>query len=220
MKKLSMLFALSCLPFAALAQGQQGPQGSQDPSRDPATLKLRNTHYYVVLEKLYAEEPKDAALLDMKGQVLAQVSKRFKAHSDIEGTARLIDGRVLNYAGVINKEIRWLVTQAPFGLGVRNCELEPFRTVAIDPKVVPLGTLIKIHETVGMKLPDGQVHDGYWHAYDVGGAIKKDRIDLFVGDGDRGDVLRAHKIRSLQALTIEIVSPPPPDSCVHPKRAI
>jgi 3D (Asp-Asp-Asp) domain-containing protein len=181
-------------------------------------IRLRNTHYYVVLESLYASKPKDAMILDMKGHLIAEVSKAFKAAADIEGTARLIDGRIINFAGVKRREIRWAVVSAPFGLGVRKCELEPFRVVAIDPKVIPLGSLIRIQETIGMKLPGGEIHDGYWYAYDIGGAIKKDRIDLFVGDGDRGDILRAHKIRSLMPLTVEIVSPPPPDSCVYKKR--
>lgn len=180
-------------------------------------IKLRNTHYYVVLESLYAAKPKDTVMLDMKDNVIAEVSKAFKAAADIEGTARMIDGRVLNFAGIKNKEIRWVAVTAPFGLGVKQCELVPFHAVAIDPKVIPLGSLLKIQETVGMKLPDGQIHDGYWYAYDIGGAIKNDRIDLFVGDGDRGDILRAHKIRNLQPVTVEIISPPPPDSCVYKK---
>lgn len=181
-------------------------------------IRLRNTHYYVVLESLYVSKPKDASVLDMKGNVIAEVSKEFKDAADIEGTARLIDGRIINFAGVKRKEIRWTVVTAPYGLGVRKCELEPFRVVAIDPKVIPLGSLIRIQETIGMQLPDGELHDGYWYAYDIGGAIKKDRIDLFVGDGDRGDILRAHKIRNLMPLTVEIISPPPPDSCVYKKR--
>lgn len=181
----------------------------------PDEIILRNTHYYVALERDYPLEPKDAQIRDMKGNILAEVSTIFKRAVDIEGTGRLLDGRIINYAGRVEKEVRYLVTRAPFGLGVGTCRLVPFHTAAVDPKVVPLGSVLFIRETVGMVLPGGEIHDGIWRAEDVGGAIKADRIDLFVGDGDQGAVLRRAGIRSLMPLTIEIVELPAADSCVH-----
>jgi 3D (Asp-Asp-Asp) domain-containing protein len=55
------------------------------------------------------------------------------------------------------------------------------RTAATDRTLVPRRTILYIKETVGMPLPDGGVHDGYWYASDVGGAVKGHRIDLFTG---------------------------------------
>ena len=57
------------------------------------------------------------------------------------------------------------------------------RTVAVDPSVVSRRSIIFIKETVGMPLDGGGVHDGYWYASDIGGAIKGARIDLFTGPG-------------------------------------
>jgi len=57
------------------------------------------------------------------------------------------------------------------------------RTAAIDTKVIPRRTVLFIQETVGLKMPDGRVHDGFWYASDTGGAIKGNRIDLFTGSG-------------------------------------
>jgi 3D (Asp-Asp-Asp) domain-containing protein len=179
-------------------------------------LKLRNTHYYVVLESQYLAQPKTAQILDLQGGVIAEVSAAFKRAVEIEGTGRLADGRIINFAGRVNKETRYLVTDAPFGLGVGRCQLRPFRTVAVDSSVVALGSVVMIDETVGMRLPDGTVHDGLWRTDDIGSAIKRDRIDLFVGDGDRGDVLRAHGITHLMPLTITVVEQPGDDSCVNP----
>ena len=47
----------------------------------------------------------------------------------------------------------------------------------------PRRTILFIKETVGLAMPDGSAHDGYWYASDTGGAIKGQRIDLFTGSG-------------------------------------
>lgn len=176
---------------------------------------LRNTYYYVTLESLYSQLPRDTAVLDMRGDLVAYVSAKFKKATDIEGTGRLVDGRIINYAGRVNGEIRYLVANSRWGYGVGKCELLPFKTVAVDPNVIPLGSLVFIKETKGMLLPNGHRHSGYWRADDIGGAIKKDRIDLFVGDGDQGATLEKAGIHNLQPLTVSVVAPPKTDSCVH-----
>lgn len=178
--------------------------------------KFRNTNYYVVDEAEYSKFPLDDEILDLKGRVLAKVSTRFHKDVDIEGTGKLTDGRVINYAGIINKEIRYKISQFEYGLGVGNCPLIPFHTIAVDPQTIPLGAVVKIRETVGMLLPDGTKHNGLWRAEDVGGAIKKDRIDLFVGLGEKnGSVLVRSGIKNLMPLTVELIEPPSSDSCVH-----
>ncbi|CAN5282247.1 3D domain-containing protein [soil metagenome] len=64
-----------------------------------------------------------------------------------------------------------------------GCLVSPMRTLAVDPRVIPKHSIVFIAETVGMILPNGQVHDGLWYASDVGGAIKGQRVDLFTGSG-------------------------------------
>ncbi len=64
-----------------------------------------------------------------------------------------------------------------------GCKVVAMRTAAIDPRLIPRRTVLFIQETVGMRMPDGRVHDGYWYASDTGGAIKGNRIDLFTGSG-------------------------------------
>lgn len=73
-----------------------------------------------------------------------------------------------------------------YGVGARDslgCQVVAMRTAAVDPSVTPKRTILFIPETVGMPMPDGSVHDGYWYASDVGGAIKGSRIDLYTGHG-------------------------------------
>jgi 3D (Asp-Asp-Asp) domain-containing protein len=88
------------------------------------------------------------------------------------------------------------------GVGGRDslgCRLAPMRTVAVDPRVFPRHSVLFIKETVGLKMPDGSAHDGYWYASDVGGAIKGARIDLFTGAG-------AASMKALKALNLATLS--------------
>lgn len=92
------------------------------------------------------------------------------------------------------------------GVGARDslgCRLLPMRTVAVDPKVFPRHSVLFIKETVGLKLPDGSLHDGYWFASDVGGAIKGQRIDLFTGAGAASmKVLQALNMTTIRAVKV------------------
>jgi 3D (Asp-Asp-Asp) domain-containing protein len=64
-----------------------------------------------------------------------------------------------------------------------GCKVVPMRTAAVDGVKVPRHSLLFIKETVGMPMPGGGKHDGYWYASDTGGAIHEGRIDLFTGQG-------------------------------------
>ena len=64
-----------------------------------------------------------------------------------------------------------------------GCKVVPMRTVAIDPRIIPKGSVVYIPETVGLPVPGGGVHDGMWYASDTGGAIRGAMIDLFTGFG-------------------------------------
>ena len=72
------------------------------------------------------------------------------------------------------------------GIGTRDslgCRVVPMRTAAVDGVALPRHSVLYIKDTVGLRMPDGRLHDGYWYASDIGGAIKKGRIDLFTGEG-------------------------------------
>ena len=64
-----------------------------------------------------------------------------------------------------------------------GCRPIPMRTLATDPRVIPRRTKLFIRETVGMRMADGTIHDGYWYASDTGGAIRGQRVDLYTGNG-------------------------------------
>lgn len=155
---------------------------------------LKPTFYWVALEEDDGD-PRTHALKDMAGNRLAMVSEKFYGSIRLEGTGRLLDGRVINYAGRVNKpgggqEVRYLVCppSAPYGYGVDERPLIPFRSVAVDPSVVPMGSRVFIPQAVGAVLPNGDVHDGMFQAVDIGDAIKSKRIDVFTGYGDQSRV--------------------------------
>lgn len=61
----------------------------------------------------------------------------------------------------------------------------PYRTLAVDPSVIPLGTVVYIPAARGtvVTLEDGtsRIHDGYFYALDTGGGIEGNQIDVFLG---------------------------------------
>ena len=88
-------------------------------------------------------------------------------------------------------------------LDALGCKVVAMRTVAVDKTLIPRHSVLFIKETVGLKMPDGSAHDGYWYASDVGGAIKGQRIDLFTGAGPRSmGAARALNLASLTAVKV------------------
>lgn len=89
------------------------------------------------------------------------------------------------------------------GVGVFDslgCRVVAMRTAAVDVALIPKRTLLFIKETVGLQMPDGSVHDGYWYASDTGGAIKGQKIDLFTGMSARS--MGAMRPLNLSQLTV------------------
>ena len=83
-----------------------------------------------------------------------------------------------------------------------GCRPIPMRTRAVDPRYIPRRTRLSIPETVGMRRPDGTVHDGYWYASDTGGAIKGQKIDLYTGHG-RGSMQPAMRFNQRRLTLVD-----------------
>lgn len=103
----------------------------------------------------------------------------------MEGSGWLSDGRVINYAGRCRYGVGTCFEvldpdDYPYGRGARRRPLVPFRSVAVDRRLLPIGDTLYVPEFDGLPLPDGDVHDGCLRADDTGGAIKKRLIDFFV----------------------------------------
>lgn len=63
--------------------------------------------------------------------------------------------------------------------------LVPFRSIAVDPAFIPLGSVVYIPSARGtvVTMEDGQtrLHDGYFYAADTGGSIDGAHIDVYLG---------------------------------------
>jgi 3D (Asp-Asp-Asp) domain-containing protein len=168
-----------------------GVGGSNDAgTRAPLGANLGSfqlTYYWVTAEDDFSGA-KDTNLYDDSCTVLAVVPSAFAHSIGIEGTGRLSDGRVLNVSGSCGCATSPCYTvvdaQHPWGYGAQNNALVPFRSIAVDRTVIPLGSHVYIAEFDGVTMPGdpsyGQfVHDGCVSADDVGGGIIGKHVDFF-----------------------------------------
>jgi len=152
-------------------------------------------------------EERTEMLRTPEGRDIARVTVAFRRRLDDAGAGRLRDGRIVNIAEKTGGEFRYLaVPNAPFGLGSPGYRLVPYRTVAVQPRRIPLGTVLYIPILVGMVLPSGEVHDGFCFAHDADPELKPTQIGLFVGfDPDDNPTLKP--FTSARTIQVYRVSP-------------
>ncbi|MGN6110589.1 MAG: 3D domain-containing protein [Kofleriaceae bacterium] len=119
------------------------------------------------------------------GLFMNRVPERFAWALRLEGSGLMMDGRVINYTGGCKYGYGTCfeqldIAQHPFGRGAGQRPLIPFKSVAVDPRVIAIGEPLYIPEFDGLALPDGSIHDGCVRADDTGGGIKKRKMDFFV----------------------------------------
>lgn len=190
-------------PPPAPAVSVPAPAPSSD---EPAPIgKFSITFYYVIGEdevpakakaandndvELAATAPADVVTLYQPRtcEPIAEVSHEFARQAQLQGTGKLHDGRVVNIAGKCPCDYSpcFQVTRSAWGTAGTGRPLQPFRTVAVDPKVVKLGSLLYVPLLEGRVMPGrppwgGYVHDGCLVADDTGGHIDGHQLDLFVG---------------------------------------
>lgn len=184
-------FIKTLIPFKNIDPAKHyAGTGDEAPRAPPAPEQVskmgwvdRVTAYRIALEVNYPG-PKDTNL--QVGDVTVKVTAAFAKVLRLEGSGVLSDGRLVNSGG--GRYIFVPVIKAPYGLGsYKRTPLVPFRSIAVDPKEIPLGSTVFIYEARGMPLPpapDGTplFHDGYFRAVDVGHAILGTHIDVYSGD--------------------------------------
>jgi 3D (Asp-Asp-Asp) domain-containing protein len=143
------------------------------------------TFYWIVDESSDRYDGKrDTALRDARGRVIAQTHANFRRDLVMEGTGWLRDGRTVRFDKTVRGEHRFRIIKSRYGITARGCPTEPYRTVAVDPRFVKLGSKIYVPQLKGTVLPDGSEHDGIFVANDRG-QFRGAHIDIFVGVGPR-----------------------------------
>ena len=184
------LFAALVAAFSTSCTARPSP-AARDAAPAPPPGAVRGTfaltYYWVATEDPEAAPvAATAKLYDAACGILATVSSRFAAEVANAGTGRLRDGRLLTVDGDcsctsspcfrIEKATGW-------GVGASNRPLVPFRSLAVDRSVIPIGTHLWIEELAGVIVPGGypDLHDGCVVADDTGGRIAGEHLDWFVG---------------------------------------
>lgn len=177
-------------PVALAAVANDNDNDNADVAVEPSPTAAANDEAAVPSDDvaLTSVGPAREIMFGRDCQPLAEVTPRFAAAVRMQGTGRLRDGRLINVAGacgcsgqcfhILRPGIKW-------GTGSSGLPLAPFRMVAVDPTLIPMGSLLYLPELDGMRMPGrapagGFIHDGCVVAADVGGAIKGRQLDLFV----------------------------------------
>lgn len=158
------------------------------PTREPVarlgTFKL--TYYYMPSES--SSDSGGVQLYTKACRKVGRVSSSFAQKLRMQGGGKLADGRVLIFSGACScpNSPCYRVARADhtWGTGVEDRPLSPFRSVAVDPSRVSIGSLLYIPELDGLTMPGnlpwgGYVHDGCVVADDRGSGIRGRQIDLF-----------------------------------------
>jgi 3D (Asp-Asp-Asp) domain-containing protein len=119
---------------------------------------------------------------------IAETTREFVSELTMQGTGKLLDGRLVNIWGPCKcpNSPCFHVVEQQWGIGGGGRPLQPFRSVAVDPKLIKLGSLLYVPLLEGRTMPGRQpwggfVHDGCVIADDTGGAVRNFQLDLFVG---------------------------------------
>jgi len=192
-------------PPAAVVVEKPKPE-PKEPEHPKQLGKFDITFYYVIGEdEIRAKLPKRAANDETLASIapsadivtlyeptkcmpIASVSSEFASELQMQGTGKLHDGRLLNIWGGCGcaRKPCFKVTETQWGTSGSGRPLQPFRTVAVDRRLIKLGSLLYIPLLEGRTMPGrapwgGYIHDGCVVADDTGGHINGNQLDLFVG---------------------------------------
>ena len=180
-----------------------GEPAHQPPAGKPMG-RFKLTYYWMPAE---TGGPRKVQLYNKWCRPVVRVSRGFERRLRLEGGGRLRDGRVLTYSGrcgcAHSPCFRVARRGHSWGTGVHERPLSPFRSVAVDPAHVSIGSVLYIPELDGLTMPGrppygGFVHDGCVVADDQGGGVRGRQLDLFTARKSHYSALdRRHRLKKV-----------------------
>lgn len=174
------LILLATAILAACADSKSGGESGLIP-----TVYYKPT-VYRDLSKCSAKNMKD--MVDVSGRKLTSLCEADYDRCLMQGSCFVSDkGNVksFNYHSTKNNIPRFVevdLDDCPYGYGVQSTCLDPYFSVAADLSIYTVGDVIFVPRIVGVPMPNGEVHDGFFVIRDAGGAIKgPGRFDFFTG---------------------------------------
>lgn len=145
----------------------------------------RVTFYWTVFPEDVEPSGKQVQVVDAQKRELAWADEELVKQIAMEGSGYLPDGRLLNIACACPyPDSRFIVvdtSKTPWGYDAQKKPLIPFKSIAVDPTLVPAGTTVYIEAFRGLKLSETLVHDGCFVASDTGYTISDRHIDIYTG---------------------------------------
>lgn len=120
---------------------------------------------------------KNKKLKDKNKKKIATVAKKFRKKIRMEGTGLLENGQLINL-GTSKKIFMELDrSKTPYGVGSTGVALVPFVSVASND--IKIGKTLYVEELDGVKLPNGEKHNGCVRVDDESWSMGGCQIDFF-----------------------------------------
>jgi 3D (Asp-Asp-Asp) domain-containing protein len=140
------------------------------------------TFYSTIKEKEYPGISKIDSLKDKQGKLIKAVSAEFYRKLIDQKNGKLKDDRLVHLVKAGDEPQHFeTVKNVKYGVGSKNYQLIPYRSAAVNPGEILLGSVLFIPQAVGTPLPDGTFHDGYFLAHDVLATDKVKKIRIYSG---------------------------------------
>ena len=174
-------------------------------NQDPRTSRqgIGSVYYLPVLtEKRNCTDDKKVHMRDPEGKILVLLCRdeiwnctmqgscfyngskglQLFAYSDILTVKNPVTGKMVREPRF---KINHALKKCPYGMGFKSLCLDPYRSVAADQKYHKAGDVVYLPKLVGQKLPNGEIHDGFFVVRDIGERILGEgRFDFFIGFDD------------------------------------